>query len=187
MAEKIKISEQKPFKSNFSKKEAKEVFFVQSENPNQNSHWHDYFEIDFVISGEVTQIINGKEINAQKGDVFLMLPDNSHQIKTESSALVYSLLFDEEILSEKLRDQMVVSDAGGSFKCSLHEADVAFLKPVFERIESENQSKKANCNEIVVSLVNMIVAILLRNSNLSTESDKKHLVIRRAMAFVKKN
>jgi len=187
MADYLKISEQKPFKSPFSKKEPKEVFFVKFENPNQSSHWHDYFEIDFVISGEVSQIINGAEIKAKKGDVFLMLPDNSHETKTEKSAMVYSILFGEEILSEKLFDQMVMGDMGGSFKCTLLEDDVAFLKPIFERIESENQGKKANRNEIVISLVNAIVAILIRNSNVRTESDKKHLVIRRAMTFVKKN
>ena len=187
MAEKIKISQQKPFESQFSKKDSKEVFFVKTESPNQNSHWHDYFEIDFVISGEVTQIINGAETKAEKGAVFLMLPDNSHQTKTESNSVVYSLLFGEDVLSERLLDQMVMGESGGSFRCTLYEADVAFLKPVFERIESENQNKKANHNEIVNSLVNVIVGMLLRNSSAHTESDKKHLVVRRAMAFIKKN
>ena len=41
MAEKINTSEQKAFQNPFPKKEVREVFFVKTENPNQNSHWHD--------------------------------------------------------------------------------------------------------------------------------------------------
>ncbi len=48
-------------------------------------HNHDYFEIEYVLSGTMTTIIDGNEITLTKGDLIMLNPFCYHSIKKVSS------------------------------------------------------------------------------------------------------
>lgn len=51
-------------------------------------HWHSYYEFEFVMSDENSQIINGTPCTYNKGDVFLLGPTDFHERTVDGSAKI---------------------------------------------------------------------------------------------------
>ena len=81
-------------------------------------HCHDFIEFLYVIDGRAIQHLNGKKSSIQRGDAFLMLPDDNHSFEKGDEAFLhrdimmkmeffealcskYSPMLYEEILSRK--------------------------------------------------------------------------------------
>ena len=48
--------------------------------PENELHWHDYFEMEFVYDGCGTQIVNAKTIPMSRGSVYLLTPLDFHTV-----------------------------------------------------------------------------------------------------------
>ena len=59
------------------------VDFREWEKGDYQLHYHDYFEMEIVISGSGSQILNDEEFKLTKGDVFLMRPLDFHKIHSD--------------------------------------------------------------------------------------------------------
>jgi len=59
-------------------------------------HWHNYFEIELVLSGSGVQTYNGKEYPIARGDVYLLTPVDFHGIEGDVELL--NISFDEVCL-----------------------------------------------------------------------------------------
>lgn len=59
------------------------VDFREWERGDYQLHYHDYFEMEIVISGSGSQILNDEEFKLTKGDVFLMRPLDFHKIHSD--------------------------------------------------------------------------------------------------------
>lgn len=69
-------------------------------------HWHKYYELEIVLSGEGIQVINSKKINFSKGTLVLMSPQDFHHVEsTDKEGGVLTILgccFYSNILSEEI-------------------------------------------------------------------------------------
>lgn len=54
-------------------------------------HWHSYYELEIVVSGEGYQTVNGTKYSYKTGDAFLLGPADFHEICLEKSAKVWLL------------------------------------------------------------------------------------------------
>ena len=73
-------------------------FAVYEKKPGYSSsvplHCHDYFEIEFVISGVMKNTVNGSKQRMERGDLFILSVADSHKIDIESgNCLIYKLNF----------------------------------------------------------------------------------------------
>ena len=60
---------------------------------NCDIHWHEFFEIEYIISGTGKYIIDGKEFTAEEGMIFFMAPTSFHcvsDMKTEVFNIMFS-------------------------------------------------------------------------------------------------
>ncbi len=85
--------------------------FVHTLDRHVDIHWHEFFELAFVISGEGEQILNGKPSRLSKGTLFLLTPADFHELTPAPGEpyVHYNLIF---------RDALSLQDAAGQANLS---------------------------------------------------------------------
>ncbi len=97
------------------------------QNEHVPTHLHDFFEIEYIISGSGTCFIDGKKYELRPGMVFFMSPINTHNVFTESAEYV-NISFSENMCSPELLSRLTLSDS--STVLQLSGKDNTFLKSV---------------------------------------------------------
>lgn len=73
-------------------------------------HWHKYYEVELVLEGEGSQVVNSKKINISKGSLILMSPQDFHRIEyngDESGCItILGFCFYSHILSDEISKLM---------------------------------------------------------------------------------
>lgn len=73
-------------------------------------HWHNYFELEIVTSGEGTHILNGAAYPVCKGDVYLLTPIDFHEIQATADIEIINISFDDIWLPEDMRSILYTAD-----------------------------------------------------------------------------
>ena len=64
-------------------------------------HMHEFFEIEYIISGSGTCVIDGREYEFSEGCIFFLSPINTHEIKS-ADAKIFNVMFRLEECDESL-------------------------------------------------------------------------------------
>lgn len=69
-------------------------------------HWHEFYEIHFIVDGEGVNLLNGTEYPIQRGSLFLMTPADFHELRPvgANGLTIYNVIFEEEFLRDSARD-----------------------------------------------------------------------------------
>ena len=90
-----------------------EVFHYREPRPNTvEVHHHDFYEVYYLLSGEVEYWVDGRIIRMQKGDLLLINPLELHRPIVDAGAQVYErivLWINKEFLESLHRDKMDLS------------------------------------------------------------------------------
>ncbi len=138
---------------------------ICSEQKN-NFHWHDYCEMEFVVDGEGTHIIDGISCPIQKGSAFMLTPASFHAVtcNEKTPLTLYHLEFDNSIFENKMLQPVIAQ---------FTEKETEELLMLFQMLEQEFSSNKKYCLEVIQALVKQLFFRLLRNSvTLSKETIK---------------
>lgn len=69
-----------------------------SDSQIKENHYHDFFQICFVLRGQIEHCHDGKMIPLGRGDAFIIPPGLSHELRfTGDESEIYSLSFEESI------------------------------------------------------------------------------------------
>ena len=63
-------------------------------------HWHNYFEIEIILSGRGRHLLNGTEYGLERGDCYLLTPVDFHEVQVLEPVELINISFDETCLSE---------------------------------------------------------------------------------------
>ena len=66
-------------------------------------HWHDYFEIEAVVSGTGKHVLNGDEYPIGVGDAYLLTPVDFHKIIADDTLEFINISFNTKWLSEEMQ------------------------------------------------------------------------------------
>lgn len=53
-----------------------------------DTHWHEYYEMEYIIEGSGEYIIDGKKYDIKKGMLFFMSPINFHELKNSDAEII---------------------------------------------------------------------------------------------------
>lgn len=82
----------------------------QGENEQVQTHFHDFFEIEYIVEGSGTCFIDGKKYAILPGMVFFMSPVNTHKVFLEKTEYV-NISFSENVCSPGLLSRLAISDS----------------------------------------------------------------------------
>lgn len=71
------------------------------------THWHDFFEIEFIVSGDGKYIIDDREYIIKKNMLFFMTPINFHSVKFVGNAEIINVMFLEELCNRDVLSRIV--------------------------------------------------------------------------------
>jgi AraC-like DNA-binding protein len=66
------------------------------------AHWHDFYEIEFFLSGGGTYTVNGTGYPVKKGSLFCMSPTDFHAYETGGQARIINIMFMDQDLDKDL-------------------------------------------------------------------------------------
>lgn len=140
-------------------------------------HWHDCCELELVVGGRGTHIINGNSYPIREGDLYFLTREDNHKIIADEPVTTLGIMFDEELVSKSLflsipsvrvcSNDMIANIGGQKRTC---------VEKYFENILSEESSEnKLFMSELYISgLIECIIIELFRaltESNSETISD----------------
>jgi AraC-like DNA-binding protein len=156
-------------------------------------HWHDFYELCYVVDGSARHVLNGVEHVLRPGSAFLVSPADFHGIVPTCDGLLtcWNVVIGPALLERHL-DELTSPGADWAPWSTDEFADVA---PDFERLEREAVSDAPGREAAVNAALTWIVVELARRSgaaeNPGARSDGAgaagHRDVRRAVAFVERH
>ncbi|MGG1633247.1 AraC family transcriptional regulator [Paenibacillus sp. NRS-1760] len=128
------------------------------------AHWHDFFEMGFVVSGTGTHVINGEPFPLEKGMTFLLTTADFHEIIPDEGQTIhlFNLIFDESFIRPELTEMLFE-------QVSLHlhtfrDESASEIEIEFTRIWNESQMWQLGSSMLVQGSFERILIHLYRNN-----------------------
>jgi len=131
---------------------------------NYDTHWHEFYEIEIILSGEGTYTVDGVEYPIKKGMLFFMSPFNFHSVKT-MEADIYNIMFMGEICNKDLLYKASLSKSGSGIM--LGGSDLEIISSFASELE---QAEKKGNSEYMSYLLNTVLAKICTLSKSHDES-----------------
>lgn len=145
--------------------ESHEDFFIRKKKLHDYElHWHDYFEIELVLSGTAIHELNGIKYHLLPGDIYLLNPTDFHSIKS-NDAEVYNIMFSESLLNDELLQKILSVENNLAFH--LDEAEFHRVVALIEQILFESKSDDEYSADYIKNLLECLFIIFLRKCDFS--------------------
>ena len=127
-------------------------------------HWHDCCELELVLSGHGTHIINGHHYSIAQGDLYFFTPADCHEIIADEPIEVLGIMLEEEQISEDIFSRLLALEMTDSdLRVSLNENRYQLVERYFSAIiQDESHAGFSFANEYVRRLIDCILIELLR-------------------------
>lgn len=164
--------------------------FHQHMDQRVNLHWHEFYEVSYILSGQGYQIMNGKKYSLQKGSIYFLTPADFHEIVPENGTMeLYNLIFSEEVINDELYSLLFIKSEDYVHSFPDHEADI--IRSEFERIVSEINSARIGRENMILGALERILIELIRHCSgenesrtNTTEQSEQNDPIRRALIYL---
>ena len=143
---------------------------------NSALHWHEFYEIEYLLEGDGDYIIDGKHYPMRAGMFFLMTPANFHEVKTDRSR-AFNVMFSECACNEGLLARCVSNSGGLAF--SADESDRAFFEALLgELCLNQSNHTYSAC---------LLDALLCKAINYAQNDEKRPSYLGRAVLYLLSN
>lgn len=149
----------------------------KTENAFIQTHFHDFYELEFIISGNGTYMVDGKSYSIEQGDLFFLTPLNFHYVDIKDAEL-YNVMFSGDICNYAFLQALT------------HNAPV-FLKTegetkLFFEVQLNELCRNINDREYSVALLDTVIA-KLEKETVKDEREKELSVISTAEMYILNN
>ena len=138
-------------------------------------HWHDFFELEIVVSGTGTQIFNGKEYPIRSGTVIFSTPSDQHEIHTKTTTEIIVVQFDEHAIEKDSIDTFITSNEHFFYIDD---------KNTFELIVKLAEYLKNCSSKCVAKIFSTIFTLLEPQKTNIVHSLKPHYTIQQAVVYL---
>lgn len=143
------------------------------------THWHEFYEIELILSGCGSYIIDGLERQIEKNMLFFMTPVNFHRVSTSGSDVI-TLMFMGEACDKSMLFRL--SSMFDSDCVRLTDSDTAYIASIMRELKS---AVACGDTEYSFHLLNCILGKLCR---LTDKAPSGHLSkVQKAMLYVQNN
>lgn len=166
-----------------------QIYYQHISNEHHSLHWHEFYELCFVLRGRGVNIVNGTEHQLTRGSLFLLTPADFHEIYsfTDEPMDIYNLVFSGEFLGEDIRELMFQQFA--EYMVDI-DANFDMIESEFRLISSEAYNWMPGQRLMVKGSLERILLHLFRaHSQKHPRIDEKdleaqHRSIQRALVYI---
>lgn len=144
--------------------------FQHTINRKIDTHWHEFFEIAFVLSGTGVHTLNGVSTRMERGMLFLLTPADFHEIVPDpgETIILYDLIFLESYMNNEILEMIFASDTAYIHTFAAKEADQ--LEEVCKRIWDESLHADIGYPIIIQGMLERLLIDLARACRRSADS-----------------
>ena len=147
-------------------------------------HWHDYMELEIVISGSVEYIYNQSFYTARRGNAFLMSNYDIHSLKNHEEVCILNIRFTEKATDEEL--YRYIASGANRFACELDERETEHILSQTNKLKHELANKNSLRQVMIKNLMTDILLTVLRGSDCAV-GEKPSDAIHRTVLELQKN
>lgn len=161
------------------------VFTLEIEQWQYEVHKHNFYELIFVEKGAGMHILNGISFPYNKGDVFLLTPNDAHEFEINQKTKFIYLKFTEQAFLEKLNTNkktyweealknvlLQMDNIAGSIVNN--DQDKEHLFSLLNIMLYEFKITALFNNEVTLELFGAVMSIITRNLNQTKVSTRKY-------------
>ncbi len=139
------------------------------------THWHEFYEIEYVTEGNGTCIINGESFKMQSGSLFFLTPVDFHSVKTDNAAVINVMFSPDSVNSSYLTPFTLLNS---SKTTELSPDKCSFVETVLREIV-KSQDNTLLCTALIEALLIKLSEDFLNNPyhNTDTLIQKMHFFI----------
>ena len=119
-------------------------------------HWHNFYEIELVISGDGTHMVNGQQYRWTAGEMHFLRLTDFHEINLAGNSMVHLIQFSPSHLSENLLK--TINANGRNFVTYLSEKDFSYMDSLCSMLEEPDYGK-----ELKADILNTVMALFLKS------------------------
>ncbi len=150
---------------------------------NYDLHWHDCFEIELVLSGNVTQVLNGESYDMNAGTLYMLNPTDFHSIKS-SGADVYNIMFSDEVLDEEVLQKILSVEKNIVF--ALSEREMMNIKFMMSQMLYEFENNSDFSDLLIKNYMECLLMMILRKCDFKAEvkREAENDSIRKSLLYI---
>ncbi|MEE0946927.1 MAG: AraC family transcriptional regulator [Acutalibacteraceae bacterium] len=149
---------------------------------NTGIHFHEFFEIELILSGDGSCMINGTQYPLSSGALYILTPADFHFLRGDTKLQLYNIMFDESMISEELayklfnkRDnRFVVFD----------ETELNDISGIIELIIRERNNSDDFSDDIIKSFLSALINIILRKLGTEKQETQSENDVSSALRYI---
>ena len=149
------------------------------------THTHDFFEIEFIVSGSALHTVNGYTYEIKKGDIYLLLPSDFHSLKITEPLEYINIMYSEQSVSTSLLYEFIT--AGAPAFCRLSDTEYKLYMPVFELAAYESKAIGQWNIKYIKNLCECIMMTMLKKMKVSPHNLHSHRTIYKTILYINRN
>lgn len=137
-------------------------------------HWHEFYELCFVLSGHGRNKVNGVSYELHPGSLFLLTPADFHEIGPHDSETLhlFNLVFADELFDEELK-AVFFQEAGEYWNADMTDRYPA-IEAEFRLIWDESQDRSLGYKHIVRGALERILLYTARQRRAGEDKRVRH-------------
>ncbi len=137
-------------------------------------HWHDYIEIELILSGEAMHIHNNEQMSVKRGHAHIITPHDYHAIHVVKDLRLIHICFESAILDKEIHDTITyISDK--KLAACFSEDELEMLCRKLKQITLEEQSELPLRHVAAKSILHEFIVDILRHGD-------EHLLLKPTLA-----
>ncbi len=152
---------------------------------NTGVHFHQFFEIEIILSGEGSCMINGTQYALSSGSMYILTPADFHFLCGDTKLELYNIMFDETMIDKELISQLFEKQDKKFLVLKndiLHE-----IKVLVEMIVRERNTVDEYSENIIKNLLSAVINIILREMDFEQKGEETDNKISDALRYIYAN
>ena len=148
-------------------------------------HWHDFYELEVMISGSGSYDINGRACTVGAGNAYLVTPEDYHRLEAYDMDM-YTVCFNSTSVDSAVIDR--ISGCSIDMIVKFDDRQFSYITKLLQMLEREFNSDSRDRERSMKNLLEYILICFLRAPELAAASEKRlsHTVMR-AVSYIKQN
>lgn len=150
-------------------------------------HWHEFYEIEYVIDGYAKQIINGKEYSVGPGSVTLLSPVDFHsyrEIDPANPLRMINVKFQDLFLPQTVRNDIYMQKRPKITHMSDNRFSI-LMETIYEEFVHNDYSRDMVMMHMITYICILIMRQVLSVEDLEKSDEMAHSPIQEAVLYVR--
>lgn len=148
-------------------------------------HWHDFFELEIICSGNGSYEVNGRTCEVGGGCGYLVTPEDYHRL-CASGMEIYTIAFNATSIEEPVLN--LISECDADMVVKFTEDQFEYISKLLEMLDKEYHASYPNRELALKNLLQFLLVCFFRAPELNVKKERKlSNTVMQAVAYIKQN